>query len=56
MHERRGLVNKLLSIQPMAPVDRPLQRFGTGFGKPAFPVDITGTLYFLAETVAQPFG
>ena len=41
MHERRGLADKLLSIQPMALVDQPLERFGTGFGKPAFPVDIT---------------
>jgi len=41
MHERRDLADKLLSIQPMAPVDQLLQRFGTGFGKPAFPVDIT---------------
>ena len=41
MHKRCGLADKLLSIQPTAPVDQPLQRFGTGFGKPAFPVDIT---------------
>ena len=28
-------------IQPAAPMTRPFQRFGTGFGKPAFPSDIS---------------
>ena len=41
--ERRALADKLMStgIQPATPVTRPLQRFGTEFGKPAFPSDIT---------------
>ena len=44
--ERRALADKLMAIQPMAPLARPLERFGTGYGKPAFPSDISESTTF----------
>ncbi len=37
---RRSMADKLLELKPEAEMSRPLQRFGTGFGKPKFPEDI----------------
>ena len=39
--ERRALADKLLTMKPSTPPLRPLERFGTGFGKPAFPPEVT---------------
>ena len=39
--ERRSLADMLLAVKPEIVLMKPIQRFGTGFGKPAFPREIT---------------
>jgi hypothetical protein len=39
--ERRALADRLLAIKPLTASLKPVQRYGTGFGKPAFPPEVT---------------
>ena len=39
--ERRALADKLLTLDPSSASLKPTQRFGTGFGKPVFPSNVT---------------
>lgn len=39
--DRRALADSLLAVKPSTPIIAPQQRFGTGFGKPVFPSDIS---------------
>lgn len=39
--EKQELAGKLLSMKPASPVTAPLDRFGSGYGKPNFPKEVT---------------
>jgi hypothetical protein len=39
--ERRALADRLLAIKPLTASLKPVQRYGTGFDKPAFPPEVT---------------
>ena len=49
--ERRAVAVSLLNVKPDGSVTSPQNRFGTGFGKPNFPTDIT-----LSTTLADLVG
>lgn len=42
-NERRELADRLIAVKPASAMLAPKNRFGTGFGKPKFPTDITST-------------
>ena len=49
--EHRALADRLLALKPVTALITPMNRFGTGFGKPKFPAQIT-----LSTTLADLVG